>query len=107
MRESKSQVAKFPGTVKLPDALTFPQLQAWENAFGQADVSGDTYILQARRVLPAICEIVQEWHITGIPDNPTPETFPATPPRAVAELLGWLIGLINDVVRGDTDSPNA
>ena len=107
MRESKSQVAKFPGHVCLPDALTFPQLQAWETAFGQADVSGDTFILQARRVLPAICEIVQEWHITGIPEHPTPETFPAAPPKSVAALLGWLIGSINEIVRGDTDAPNA
>jgi hypothetical protein len=101
-----SPIPRYQGTVTLPDALNFTQYAAWEGVFSGADFAGETYTLQAHRLIPALCGIVQAWELTNIPANVTPETFPATPPKDVQRLLGWLVASIAQLINGDAD-PNA
>ena len=99
-----SPVKRFSGTVEIPDALTFPEYVAWENGF--TGMSGESYTVTAQALLPAICMIVKGWKLDNFPEKVTPDTFPATPPAAVAQLLAWLVGEILRVVEG-SDDPNA
>lgn len=109
-----SPVARFPGRVVLADPLTFPQSLAWEGAIDRiqalrSGAEGDA--LPLRRVnyilLEPICQIVERWEVEGIPENVTPDTFPATPQRAVANLVGWLTQEITALFNEGDEIPNA
>ncbi len=62
----------YPGSISLPDALTFPQVLAFEAALvatrGKADA------LSCVTSIGAVNSIV-EWHIDGLPDQPTAENI--------------------------------
>ena len=87
-----SPVSRFQGTVKLADPLTFPQSFAFEDAISAAEVLGEAS--QSRinyALLPGILACVEEWHLDGVNGTTTIENFPATPRRASAELVAWLV----------------
>ena len=102
-----STVKQFPGYVDIPDRLTYPQFFEWERArervavLEESDLMGRTYAF-----LPGILAIVSEWHIDGIPEKPTQDTFPATPIVPALGLIAWLIGIIGKIIGGVEDSPN-
>lgn len=124
-----SPVTRFPGSVTIPNPLTFPQYIAWKRttqnllaAFEKAhegepepeegdkpslklwEVGGvDEYTLLA---IPGICEVVEKWDLAGFPPDPTPDTFPATPRVAVARLIYWLVSEIDAVAYQGDDDPN-
>lgn len=95
-----SPVDRWPGTITLPDYLSFPQEAEWEDAIEAA--GGEELALidaaskprPAMALLPAILGIVQEWRLEGFPEYPTLDTFPATPKLSSARLLAWIIGEI-------------
>lgn len=111
--KKESPVTQFPGYVILPDYLTFPQVFAFEDAIeaAQAHTAEDESIKDWRRyfyaMLPGLLKCVNEWHIAGIPEQPTPETFPATPQMPVAELAGWLIGEVTALLNEAREVPLA
>lgn len=87
-----SPVGRFPGAVTLSDPLTFPQKFAIEDANTVAVGLGET--TQSRlnyALLPGICACVEKWDLEGFAEGFTPDTFPATPPVASAELVSWLL----------------
>lgn len=87
-----SSVGRFSGAVTLSDPLTFPQKFALEDANKVAIGLGET--TQSRlnyALLPGICACVEKWELEGLPEDITPDNFPATPPVASAELVAWLL----------------
>ena len=101
-KKIESPVKRFPGTVTLPDSLTFTQLEQWGEAFSE---SGEGYATRGRIILPVIFSIVQSWDIPAL-QGVTPETFPSTPIKSVASLLSWLVTAIAQIINEDDDAPN-
>ena len=88
-RTITSPVKKFPGTVVLADPLTFDQLFAFMDAVEMARGQEGARVNYA--ALPGILACVEAWHLVGIPEGVTLETFPATPPVSIARLVAWLV----------------
>lgn len=103
-RTAVSPVPQFPGSIVLPDSLTFAQLLTWERAMRQAE--GNTLAEFGPVVVGALSAIVEAWDIRGIPTPITVETFPATPVRPVSQLLGWLITEIQHIISDAEAVPN-
>jgi hypothetical protein len=114
-----SPVKRFPGTVVLPDFMTLPQVQAWDEWRGkrdeiQARIQGEGLAdkLKTRTeldsiYLPAFFMIVSEWHLENVPEHPTLETFPLTPRLETAKLIGWISAAIETLYFGEVEIPNA
>lgn len=107
MRIFQSPVKRFPGSVNLPDAYTFSQLIAWEQALDAAQADGQSNNQQWQALLPGILACVERFEINGLPEQPTVDTFPATPRKSVGLLLRWLIDCVGAVIAEDEDAPNA
>ena len=90
-RTITSPVRRFSGTVVLADPLTFDQLFAFMDSINSAREIGDNSARVNYAALPGILACVEAWHLVGIPDGVTLDTFPATPPVSVARLIGWLV----------------
>lgn len=105
MKTLESPVEYFSGTVVLPDFLTLPQCVAFERAMGEGK-KGGVFSEYHNAVLPAILDCVKEWHIKGIDEHPTVETFPATPKRPSAIFVGWLVDEILKIYIGENQVPN-
>ena len=97
-----SPVKEFPGSVELPDRLTMPQALAFEQSIRDGQALGKE--LEEDEVKPsqtqydavmvgAICTCVEEWELEDF-GQLAPDTFPATPRIASAELIAWLYGEI-------------
>lgn len=104
-----SPVDKWPGTVTLHDPLTFPQVLAFQDALdearalgGEASVSKVNYTL-----LPGIFQCVETWELDGIGENPTPDTFPASPALSSAKLISWLIEEVTALFQEANEVPLA
>lgn len=104
-----SPVNHFPGTVNRPDMLTLPQVLQIENALREMASQRDQMAAAGfdYAYLKAILPLYSDWHIEGVPAEPTAETFPGSPRIASAKLIAWLIDAIMQVYRGETDIPNA
>jgi hypothetical protein len=100
-----SPVQRFPGTVTLPDFLTFPQAIAWEEASREAEALKKDGAVAARSIqawTKGITAVVQEWNLTGFSVEP----FQSTPRAEVVRLCSWLIDEITRLYE-DTDAiPN-
>ena len=90
-RTITSPVKRFEGTVVLADPLTFDQVFAFQDAMDAARAAGENYLKVNHAVLPGVLACVEAWHLANIPEGVTLETFPATPPVAVARLIAWLV----------------
>lgn len=103
-----SPIKRWPGTVVLSDPLTFPQVFAFEDAIRAVQAEGKD-INQSRvdgMILPGILACVEEWHLENIPEHPTIENFPATPPVSRSRLIAWLIESITELYTEADDVPN-
>lgn len=49
-------------------------------------------------MLPAILQCIEAWHIEGVPEHPTAETFPATPRMSAGKFIAWLASEIGAVI---------
>ena len=105
-----SPVDRWPGTVTLSDPLTFPQALAVEDALDAAKELGEeaSQRRQNYTVLPGLIGCVEEWNIEGDdwPDNVTADTFPSTPAKPNAEIIGWLIDEIISLYYEAEPDPN-
>ena len=100
-----SPVKRFPGTVTLPDFLTFPQAVAWEKAQGaaadlRAGQCTDAELLQAWQ--PGLNAVVITWNL----ENYDPTNPPATPRKSVIELTAWLLESITALYEEAETVPN-
>ena len=90
-RTITSPVKRYSGTVVLADPLTFDQLFAFMDAMDAARAEAINGARVNYAALPGILACVEAWHLANIPEGVTLETFPATPPVAVARLIAWLV----------------
>ena len=103
MKTITSPVKEFPGTVKLPDRLTMPQALEFERSISDAQNLIEDNASQTEFdsvMVGVICNCVQEWALDNL-DQLSPETFPATPRQASAELVSWLYGEIAKMYNPD------
>lgn len=126
-----SPVKRWPGTVTIPDYLTFPQAMAWEEALNNAknllpnidfdrkeDGSIDMskmnpeyleYFKASRSVkyhkelLPGIMACVLEWNLKNFDSN----NFPATPVQSRIDLINWIVSEITKLYKEADEVPNA
>ena len=90
-----SPIKRYPGHIIMPDYFTWEQMIAWDECVSKAaDAPGRMGAMAAQAA--GVIAMVQEWHITGIPEHP--EALPASPVRPAAELLGWVIGIVNSMI---------
>ncbi len=101
-----SPVKRFPGTVTLADPLTYPQVIAWGEALDAARQE-QTRPRINYALLPGVFGCVEKWALDGVPELPTPETFPSTPLVSSAQLLSWLVGEISKLFEEAEEIPNA
>ena len=99
-----SPVKQFPGQVELPDAVTFPQYIAYQDALTAAREENGAR--QNFALLPGLLACVLAWRLENVPEHPTVETFPASPPVAVSRLLAWIIAELSKMIHAADDSPN-
>ena len=106
MKTITSPVARFPGTVVLHDPLTLPQAIGMERAMDASlrlDNPSQNEINYA--LMPGICGCVAEWHLDNLGPL-TPDTFPASPKRAAAELMAWLVNEVIALYKDAEEVPN-
>lgn len=100
----ESPVKEFPGSVELPDRLTMPQALAFEQSIRDGQSLEEASQTQYDSVMvEAICTCVEEWNLEDF-GQLAPDTFPATPRIASAELIAWLYGEI--ITLYNPDVPN-
>ena len=102
-----SPVDEFPGTVKLPSRLTMPQALMFERSISDVNIlieeESASQIEVDNIMVGVICECVEEWNLDDL-EQLAPDTFPATPRQASAELVAWIYGEI--VKLYNPDVPN-
>jgi len=59
-----------------------------------------------KRQLPAILACVEKWNLSGIPEKPTMESFPASPRKDSHKLIESIFTEILNVYRGANEVPN-
>jgi len=101
----ESPVEKFPGYVVLPDPLSLPLALDYEEMLsGIGKLESPTQV--DGHVVAFLVRHVEEWHIDGVPVEPTLETFPASPRRASAQLIAWIVNELTKIYTGDRPDPN-
>lgn len=117
-RTKTCPVARWPGSVVLPDYLNFPQYVAWRDAAAAAraivDAAAETESkeydqLEYRHAfLPGVLAVVSEWHLASLPEPLTPDNFPMLPEDDSGALFNWLVNSAGAVARGvDGDDPKS
>lgn len=101
-----SPVSRFPGTVTLSDPLTLPQAIAMEQALEAVRALESPSQKQVNyTLLSGLCKCVERWEIKGY-ETITPDTFPATPPKASATLAAWLLEEVIALYQEAEEIPN-
>ncbi len=102
-----SPVKKWPGTITLHDPLTFPQVLAFQDALdGARGLGADVTLSHVNyTLLPGIFACIAAWNLDGISNEPTPDTLPASPAAASAQLIAWLIDEITALFREANEVP--
>lgn len=95
----KCDVKGFEGTVTLPDGLTLPEYSRFVEASNRAfkiyrDTGQMPQLMQA--ALPGMIPLVEKWDLKNMPEKPTAETWPGTPPLQSMLLYNWLYEAIMD-----------
>jgi hypothetical protein len=112
MVTKESPDSRWPGTIVLPDFMTFPQLRDWQKAMNaarkinelQQAADKDTISIADfyLSILPAATSLVKEWHIEGLPEKVDESVFPAS-----SNLMSWLMDCVNDLYTRTNVSPNS
>ena len=103
----ESPVKKYPGHVILHEPLTFPQVIAYQEAINSVrSVEKITWTRLRFDLLSGILPCVKEWHLENFPDEPTIDTFPATPLIQAGEVVDWLQREITELLSEEEDIPN-
>lgn len=71
-----SPLPGLSGFVVLSDPLSLEQAIAFQGSLQAVQGEADSLVI-TRALLPGVAACVEYWHIPPIPQNPTPETFPA------------------------------
>jgi len=106
----------FTGSVTFSDPLSLEQEAAIERANAAmrrtlealgGTSNGPSALIAA--ILPGILACVEKHTLTGIPDNPTIQTWPTRPRVAVSLLVAWLLREVGKLYQDtvDPEAPNA
>lgn len=106
-----SQIKRFEGSVTIADPITLAQAQAIEAGMKppeeQEIVNGRVWLsVQDSAKLPAIFACVEKWELSGLPENVTADTFPASPRGATHKLIDFIFAEIFKVYIGEAEVPN-
>jgi hypothetical protein len=101
---AQSPIKRFPGSITIPDFLTVPQAQAWEECLRKsgeerAKIGQVEYIALW---IPGVTAVVEEWNIEKFSHDP----FQTTPRGPVIELISWIIGLMTELYYEAEEIPN-
>jgi hypothetical protein len=94
-KQYDSPVKRYPGYIIMPEYFNWAQMIAWDECVTKARTAEGTLSKMAAQA-DGVLLMVEEWHITGIAEKPT--ALPASPVRPAAELMGWIIGIINGMI---------
>lgn len=103
-------VKKWPGSVVLPDGLTYPQLRAWDQAIERYSALGEKpRIVDINEAFaPGLLAVVAEWRIPAIASFTDAGQLPAAPLPLVQKLNTWLVAEINRLVtEADDEDPKS
>jgi hypothetical protein len=112
-RTVKSPIERWPGTVKIADPMTLPQVEAIEQAMEMPEAVRNAK--EDERVwmtaidapqIPAILACVEKWELERFPASPTVDTFPMTPRGDSHKLIAWLFSELQKVYNGEQEIPN-
>jgi len=99
---------KWKGEVIFYDPLTMQQEAAWEVAmsnFRKAIDDGLGISSFNLAQIPGVLECVSEWHLDGLPERMTIDSFSKLPRTERNHLLSFLVTEISKVYKSD-DDPN-
>ena len=99
-----SPIESLPGTIEFPLSLMLPDVVAYQQAGKAADGLGAWEKILI--ILPIQARLTGKWNIQGLPEKPTPETFPFTPAGPPTALLAWLHGEFLHLIVGEQQIPN-
>lgn len=105
-----SPVKRWPGTITVPDYLSYPQVMAFRRAVAEAEnIKNDKAEVTAYNyaLLPGLCACVNKWDIVGLPEQVTAEIFPCSPVGASVRLLTWVMGAVTDLLKEAEEIPNS
>jgi hypothetical protein len=100
-----SPIRKWPGSVTLHDPLLFPAYMKLKAGLDEAEGKEDA-AEKTQATLPGLCACVETWELKGL-GQIAPDTFPASPMRASAELFAWLMGEVMVLLMEAEEVPNA
>ena len=102
-----SPIDRWQGTVTLSDPLTYPQVMAFQDALAVVrGLDEDTSVAEANyALLPGVFKCVEKWELDGIGENPTVDSFPATPALSAAQLVAWLIQEVSNLFQEAEEIP--
>lgn len=98
----------FGGSVVFHDPLTYPILIKYEEAVDKARTAvteTDSLLKMRSALLPGILVCIAEWKLDS-GKNYTVEDFPASPKKAAAEIIDWLMEQIGAIITGEDTDPN-
>ena len=98
----KSPVKKWQGDITISDPLTFPQVQAIEDAIGDGEIKKLRGTKLDAQILPAVLLCVEKWEL----ENFTHDPFPASPRMASSQLIAFVFNGLMKVYIGERDIPN-
>jgi hypothetical protein len=98
----ESPVKRYPGYIIMPDYFSWEQMIAWDECVARS-AAAEGMLPKMKAQADGVLLMVGEWHITGIPEKP--DSLPASPVRAAAELMGWALGIINGMIV-ETETPD-
>lgn len=130
-KDKECKVKGFEGHVLFHDPLNLEQVFAIEGAQEAAnEIEPSKFLTQVNEVrgikndsgetvqaawtsrtdrafLDAIVLCVKEWHLAGVPEGVTKDTFPMSPRGRAHELIDWLWSALIDIYQGEVEVPNA
>ena len=109
-----SPVARFPGYIELPEWWNIAQLRAFEQtlpvnrANGKIEQDTDKIVWRGYGIEqrpPALLHCGIQWHIQGVPEEPTLESFPVTPIGDAGDLIDCAYNLLIELWSGEIRVP--
>ena len=106
MTQIDTNIERWPGHIVLPEYMNFPQLSLYQRALASAQKNDDSDDMSVffEHLLPMAFKIVKEWHIKGLPEDLSAETFPASP-ALVSFVVTEIANLFNATNGIDPNSP--
>lgn len=108
MREIKSPVENWPGTITLPEPFNLSQMcviQDMLDALDEMEEKRRANNIRVNKILvPFLFQLVEEWNIEGIEQDP--EKFPGEPVVDVSVfVMWWFNAVVGRFIEKKDDDP--